>query len=434
MQLPDRRPPGPMRILHVINMGVTCGGAERLVAGLAAVQRAGGHAVRVLSSDRSGGGVPFSDVTWAQPARPGIAARLTGMLRNPAARAALAEQIRTWHPDVVHLHTVGLLAPTSLRELRATPTVLTVHGPELFVRSSARWCLPAGYFRAGAPRTLTWWGWLVLQFHALLVGPLWRRELRVVDLHLAPSRYLNTLLARDLRPTRVVPNGMTAADPPEVTRRDDGVTRIVFAGRLERFKGAQVLVDAVPHLLATHPGARFVICGAGPMRADLRRQVDRLGVGHAVELTGWLDPLQVHRRIAEADIVVVPSMWPEAFGLTCLEAFAAGVPVVASALGALPELVRPDVTGLLVPPQEPGALATALDRLIADPALRRRLGDNGRECATAYGMESHSTAVLDAYTEVVRRARTDRRGADRHRHRARRRLPAIVHRVRRVAP
>jgi glycosyltransferase involved in cell wall biosynthesis len=433
MQLPDRRPPEPMRILHVINMGVTCGGAERLVAGLAAAQRAGGHAVRVLASDRSGGGVPFSDVTWAQPASPGIAARLTGMVRNPAARAALAEQLRTWRPDVVHLHTVGLLSPTSLRELRATPTVLTVHGPELFVRSSARWCLPADYFRAGAPRTLTWWGWLALQFYAVLIGPLWRRELRVVDLHLAPSRYLEALLARDFRPTRVVPNGMTAADPV-VTQGADGRTRVVFAGRLERFKGAQVLVDAVPYLLESHPDARFVICGAGPMLAALRSQVERLGVGHAVELTGWLDPSQVHRRIAEADIVVVPSIWPEAFGLTCIEAFAAGAPVVASSVGALPELVRPDVTGLLVPPQDARALAAALDRLISDPALRRRLGDNGRTCAAAYGMQAHSIAVLDAYTEAVRRSGLDRRGADRRGHRAPRRLPAIIHRALRVAP
>ena len=433
MLLPDRRPPGPMRILHVINMGVTCGGAERLVAGLAAAQRAGGHAVRVLSSDRSGGGVPFSDVTWVQPEAGGIAARLTGMVRNPAARAALAEQVRTWRPDVVHLHTVGLLSPTSLRELRATPTVLTVHGPELFVRSSARWCLPAGYFRTGAPRTLTWWGWLVLQFYAVLVGPLWRRELSVVDVHLAPSRYLNTLLARDFRPTRVVPNGITAANPV-VTRGDDGGIRVVFAGRLERFKGAQVLVDAVPRLLGLHPGARFVICGAGPMLTDLRRQVDRLGVGHAVELTGWLDPSEVHRRIAEADIVVVPSMWPEAFGLTCLEAFAAGVPIVASAVGALPELVRPGVTGSLVPPQDPHALAAALDELIADPALRRRLGDNARECAAGYDMETHRSGVLDAYTEAVRRAGTDRRRADRQGHRARRRVPATIHRAPRVTP
>jgi glycosyltransferase involved in cell wall biosynthesis/O-antigen/teichoic acid export membrane protein len=389
-------PARPLRILHVINMGVICGGAERLVAELVDVQRADGHAVRVLSSDRPGSGVPFGDVTWAQPEQPGIGDRLVGMVRNPAARAALAEQVTSWQPDVVHLHTIGLLSPSSLSVLRDVPTVLTLHGPELFLRSTERWCMPARHFRADAPNTPTWRGWLVLLFFTLLAGPLWRRRLRVVDVHLAPSDYLGGLVARDFRPTRVVPNGFT---PVAVARRasTDGTTRVVFAGRLEHFKGPQIFLDAVARLARTHPHARFTVCGAGPMLDDLTALIDRHGIGHLVELTGWLPSEQVQHRIADADIVVVPSVWPEAFGLTCLEAFAAGTPVVASAIGALPELVETDVTGLLVPPGDPQALAAALDRLLADPQLRTRLGENGRARSAAYGIRAHGDAVDRAY-------------------------------------
>jgi glycosyltransferase involved in cell wall biosynthesis/O-antigen/teichoic acid export membrane protein len=390
----------PMRVLHVINMGVTCGGAERLVAELAAAQRADGHTVRVLSSDRAGGGVPFSDVTWAEPARTGLWHRVTGMFTNPAARAALDAEVTTWQPDVVHLHTIGLLAPSSLRVLRDTPTVLTVHGPELFLRSTERWCMPAGYFRPGKPCTLNWRGRLAMLFFTLLAGPLWRRSLRVVDVYLAPSRYLETLLLRDFRPTRVVPNGYVTRPPARATRADGGIT-VVFAGRLEHFKGPWILLDAVPSLLEAHPEVRFTICGAGPILDELTRRVETLGLGHAVELTGWLDPAEVHSRIAGADVVVVPSVWPEAFGLTCLEAFAAGKPVVASAIGALPELVETEVTGLLVPPRDTPALAAALERLLGDPALRRRLGDSGRDRSAAYGIEAHRTAVHDAYGVAI---------------------------------
>src|SRR5204863_257782 len=82
-------PPRPLRILHVINLGTTCGGAERLVAELAAAQRAAGQEVRVLSSDLPGGGVRFNDATWEQPTRGRLWQRLAGQVSNPAARAAL---------------------------------------------------------------------------------------------------------------------------------------------------------------------------------------------------------------------------------------------------------------------------------------------------------------------------------------------------------
>jgi glycosyltransferase involved in cell wall biosynthesis/O-antigen/teichoic acid export membrane protein len=395
-----------MRILHVINMGSTCGGAERLVAELVAAQRTAGHEVRVLSSDRSGGGVPFSDATWAQPARTGLWRRIAGMLRNPAARTALAGQLAQWQPDVVHLHTIGLLSPMTLRVLRETPTVLTMHGPELFLRSTERWCMPADHFRPGSACTLTWRGRLALAFISGIAGPVWRRQLKVVDVYLAPSRYLQSLLARDFSPTRVVPNGFAPAAPQDPGpghggRHRDG-SRVVFAGRLEHFKGPQVFLDAVPALLAAHPDTTFTICGAGPMLDQLRERVVQLGVGQAVELTGWLDPREIRRRIAGADIVVVPSVWPEAFGLTCLEAFSAGTPVVASAIGALPELVESDVTGLLVPPGDGAALTASVGRLLAEPQTRQRLGAAGLERSAAYGIEAHRAAVQDAYTEAVR--------------------------------
>lgn len=393
-----------MRILHVINMGSTCGGAERLVADLVAAQRTAGHEVRVLSSDRDGGGVPFSDATWAQPARTGLWRRIAGMLRNPAARTALAGQLTRWQPDVVHLHTIGLLSPMTLRVLRETPTVLTVHGPELFLRSTERWCLPTNHFRPGSLCTLSWRGRVALAFFSGIAGPVWRRQLKVVDVHLAPSRYVESLLARDFSPTRVVPNGFAPAVPqdPGPAERHGGGPRIVFAGRLEHFKGPQVILDAVPAVLAAHPDTTFTICGAGPMLDQLRERITRLGVGQAVELTGWLDPQQVRRRIAGADLVVVPSVWPEAFGLTCLEAFSTGTPVVASAIGALPELVEHDVTGLLVPPGDGEALTAALCRLLAEPQTRRRLGVAGLERSAAYGIEAHRAAVQDAYTEAAR--------------------------------
>jgi glycosyltransferase involved in cell wall biosynthesis len=379
-----------MRILHVINLGSACGGAERLAAELVAAQRVAGHDVRVLSSDRAAAGPRFSDVTWPQPGPGRVWGRLAGLFRNPRARAALGAELRDRRPDVVHLHTVGMLAPASLAELRGVPTVLTVHGPELFVRGTERWCVPAG----GAAR------WPALALYRGVVGPVWRRALRVVDVHVAPSAHLAGLLARDFAPVRVVPNGFTPVPTAPVP---PGGPSVVFAGRLDRIKGPQVLLAAVPEIVARHPGVRVTFCGDGPAAVELRATADRLGVAEAVELTGWLGPAEVRRRIAAADLLVVPSLAPEAFGLSCLEAFAAGTPVVAAAVGALPELVEPGVTGALVAPGDPAALAAAVGDLLADPRARARLGAAARDRSVAYRLDAHAAALDLAYAAAIHR-------------------------------
>src|SRR5690349_19162964 len=287
--------PRSLRILHVINMSTTCGGAERLLADLVVTQRAAGHQARVLASDRPGSGRGYADVTWHQPAGVPLRRRLDGLVRNRFARDAVAAELARWQPDVVHLHTVGMIAPATLGLLRDTPTVLTVHGPEPFVRTTERWCLPLDHFQDDDGAVLNGRGRLVTAMYRTIVGPLWRHRLRVVDQFVAPSAYLGKVMARDFQPVMVVPNGVVPPAPPVAERAPHAEPSIVFVGRLEHFKGPQVLLDAVPAVLAAHPGTRFTFCGAGPMTERLRERIGRLGVGHAVELVGWLDAADVQR-------------------------------------------------------------------------------------------------------------------------------------------
>ncbi len=379
-----------MRILHVIDMGAACGGAERLVAGLVATQRAAGHEVCVLSSDLPASGDRFSDVSWHRvDPSVSVRTRISRQLRNPEAHAALAGLVERWHPDVVHLHTILLMTPGSLHALHRTPTVQTIHGPELYVRASARWCLPPRYFHHDEALehrlALTWRGRLALAGAHWLLAPLWRRALRVVDIRTAPSAFQAGLVAPDLGPTVVVPNGIARPDPAGYA-----------AGR-----------PAGPP-----PGPR-TICGSGSREPWLRRMVADLSLTSAVALVGWLGEHELARRLATADVVVVPSLWPEAFALSCLEALSVGTPVVAAAVGALPDLVRDGQTGLLVPPGDAAALAAAVCRLLADGPLRRRLGEAGRRLAAGYTLSAHAAAVQAVYADAISRqvARGGRRAA-----------------------
>jgi glycosyltransferase involved in cell wall biosynthesis len=394
-----------VRILHVIDMGTTCGGAERLVAGLAAAQRALGHQVRVLSTDLPGNGAVFSDVRWPYTLPSGMLRRAVRQFRNPAARAALAAQVRDWRPDVVHLHTITLIAPSSVRSLARTPTVLTLHGPEPYLRRMVRWSMPDRYFRPSAVLRdrLNHRGRVAMLALQWVIGPRWRRALRRVDVVTAPSAYLAGMAAPDFRDVRVVPNGGGVAGRTDLPPSGAG-PGLLFSGRLEEFKGVQVLLAAMPAVLAEHPTARLVVCGRGPTEPELRRMTDTLGVGAAVEFAGWLDAGGLAARLAAAQIVVVPSLWPEAFGLTCLEALTSGRAVVAADLGGLPDLVRDGETGLLVPPGDSVALAAAVNRLAADEPLRRRLGRAGRALAAGYTVDRHAGAVLDVYRQALARS------------------------------
>ncbi|MBN1885812.1 MAG: glycosyltransferase family 4 protein [Candidatus Krumholzibacteriota bacterium] len=152
---------------------------------------------------------------------------------------------------------------------------------------------------------------------------------------------------------------------------------IVYAGRLAPSKGVDVLVRAIPDVVAAHPETTFEIAGDGPERAALERLADSLGVPGACRFHGAVSIDRVYELMAAAAVQVSPSIH-EAFGLVNLEAHAVGTPVVASDTGGIPAVVADGETGLLVPPGDPAALAAAVNRLLGDDALREQMGRAAR--------------------------------------------------------
>jgi len=172
--------------------------------------------------------------------------------------------------------------------------------------------------------------------------------------------------------------------------------RVVFAGRVVLPKGIAVLIRA-----ARAVDAEFVVCGDGWRLEQMRKLARRLGVERRIRFTGWLGGEALARELAEASVVAVPSIWPEPFGLVGIEAFAAGRPVVASATGGMRDWLEDGVNGLSVKPGDPGALAHALNELLADPARQQSMGAAGRQmAATRFSSERHVSSLLDAYAQA----------------------------------
>jgi glycosyltransferase involved in cell wall biosynthesis len=168
---------------------------------------------------------------------------------------------------------------------------------------------------------------------------------------------------------------------------------VLYAGKRSIGKGTPVLLEALDRIAGAVPGTRFVLAGKGDMAVATRPDLHVLGVILQPEL------FALYRA---ADVIVVPSIWPEPLSRVLLEAMRMGRPVVATAVGGSPEAVEHGVTGLLVPRQDPEALAEATVELLLDPARRARMGAAAAERArSVFDEDRLVAALLEVYREVA---------------------------------
>jgi glycosyltransferase involved in cell wall biosynthesis len=248
---------------------------------------------------------------------------------------------------------------------------------------------------------------LYVELQAKWRPPLMLRPLRRI---IAVSDEVRARYAEELRvPPRqlaVVRNGITV---PRVVRPPDPVLRaelvrgrpdyvVLTPARLHDQKGHKFLLAAAAQV----PDATFVLAGDGPLRAELEAQARELGIAERCVFLGHRS--DVPDLLAAADLLVLPSLW-EGLPISVLEAMAAQRPVVATAIGGTDEAVTHEAGGLLVPPCDVDALASAIRRLRADPALAHRLAVAGRERAEReFSSEVMAANVMRVYDEVMREA------------------------------
>jgi len=213
-----------------------------------------------------------------------------------------------------------------------------------------------------------------------------RRAARI----LIPSESLQSLAVRwGIDPSRIAVLPNPVGRPPELATRAelrrrhgfDGPT-LVFAGRLSVQKAVDVALEALTRL----DGMQLVLAGDGPDAQKLRELAHELGLDGRARFLGPQPRETVFELLRAADAVVLSSKW-ENFPHVLVEALAVGTPVVSTATGGVTEIVRDEVNGLLVAPEDPDALAAAIRRLLADDGLQARLGAAGPDSVQAFSPE-----------------------------------------------
>jgi glycosyltransferase involved in cell wall biosynthesis len=300
---------------------------------------------------------------------PAMGFQLAGML------AALRRLRREgWVPDVVHAHVYQAGLPALALGRRAgAPVVITEHYTG-FERG-----LVTGYDRLIARTAFQ---------SADLVAP--------VSSYLA--RYV-TEIAPKAR-VRVLPNVVDTGvfRPPAQLREPGEGLRLLTVGALADKKGQSYLIEAMARLDPAR-NATLDIVGGGPLRAELEALAARLGLADRVRLRGELPKEQVAQLMRESDVFVLPSIY-ETFGCVLIEAMASGLPVVATAVGGVPEVVL-DGEGRLVEPRDPDALAQAIEATLTQETMERRAAQAERT-AERYGYPAFAQVWTEAYATLPR--------------------------------
>jgi phosphatidylinositol alpha-mannosyltransferase len=205
---------------------------------------------------------------------------------------------------------------------------------------------------------------------------------------------------------RVVPNGIDyqrfSAPRPRLERFADGALNVLFVGRLEKRKGLSYLLRAWGRVHAEFPSARLIVVGGG---SGLKHYSKFVGSASPLNIffTGQVSDDELTAYYHTADLFCAPSTGQESFGIILLEAMAAGRAIVTTSISGYTEVITHDKEGLLVAPKDSEALAAAIIHVLADGALRARLGSRGQQTAQRYAWARVADEVLDYYTETVHR-------------------------------
>jgi glycosyltransferase involved in cell wall biosynthesis len=391
------------------------GGAELIAHKQAKLLQQMGHDVRVFSGRLGGGWFRTHRVTRESRdfriTRVSLSAQdISGTswdFTSPDIRHAFRRTLDEFSPDVVHFHNIVGLSLGMIDECyrRRTPTVMTLHDywgicfKNTLLKNNGAICKQGGLACLDCREMLA--GRLSLpspvrNAHILLA-------LRQIDRLVTPSRYVAAQYAANGVPhdkITVIQNGIDVENFAPGRRQTAELT-LGFIGHLGKHKGLDVLLHALSLMDASR--VRLLVVGTGEDASWFQAFCRERGLDPYVTFYGHVENHRIATIYQQIDVLVVPSVWPENSPVTITEAMASGIPVIASDVGGIGELVEDGVTGYLIPLRDSLAIAERIGRFLARPELLKAMGERALAKIQAYPMHRQVERIVDVYRQVIAR-------------------------------
>ena len=394
-----------MKILLVNDYGIPQGGAEIQMFRLRQLLREKGHDARIFTSSvQNGNFINSADYHCL-----GTVSSFRTLLQtfNPWAYFKLKKVLREFRPDIVHVKIfLTQLSPTIMPLLRDVPSILHVAWYRPICPTGTK-LLPDGGICTVRPGIscyrygcLPMRDWVPLMIQLRLFRQ-WRSAFNTI---LANSESVrDTLLLNGIDGVEVLHYGIPGRPVSPSLLLE--IPTVVYAGRLVREKGVDILLRAFAKTTERLPSARLLIAGDGPKRNELKLLISDLNIASKTTLCGHLSQTELDNILGRAWVRAVPSVWAEPFGITVVEAMMRGTAVVASDSGGPREIIENGKSGFLVPPGDVDALAGKLLLLLSDRNLSETLGRAGRSISESrFSEELFLGKLLDIYERLLVRA------------------------------
>lgn len=389
------------RILILHDYAGRRGGAEIIAQDLRTQLRERGHDARLLSSDAD----PYDETEAPDYLCHGEAGHLRALTEtvNLSAYSKLRSALSDFQPDIVHIFMfLTQLSPVVLALLKDVPTVVDINTYRPICPSGTRWIPDRGLctLRAGdACRRAGCFSAIGMAPRRLQMSLL-QRYRGHIDMTVAPSHAMAEILeANDWGVDRVLPYGVPDTGPPE---ERCATPLFGYAGRLVSEKGVAWLLTAFARAFGSSSAARLLVIGDGPERAALEALAGRLQIAHAVDFLGHRSRSETQSLLRPVWAQIIPSLWPEPFGLVTAEAMMRGSAVIVSDQGASREIVDDERAGFVVPANDVDRLSKALAALAQSPDRALAMGDAARTLAKQrYCADKWFNAYLAIYDDLL---------------------------------
>jgi len=380
-----------MKILRIVSSGYEQGGAENGIILSNVILRMHGHIVKIVSGNDRPDLDHYSDYEFAGVPSSGIRKVINAAFNFDAYRVT-KKVLADFEPNVVLLHTMSQPTAAVLFLLKKYPTVLFVHGPEIFTKSLLPWYLLKSDYKHGSYEIndLTFIGYLKYCYFRYVCGFFYKLGLRNVNKIVALSSYTKNFLQKEGFSVTYLPNG---AKLLKVTPIKFEKKILLYAGRLEKYKGIDTLIFAMPEIIQVIPDTYLHIAGEGTYSKELKALVKKLKLENSVKFLGHLNQKEMAKAYKDCSIFTLPSIWPETFGKVGIEAMSVGRPVIASRVGCISEWLIDGKTGYLVSPGNSSEIADKVIKLFSNKKLLTLMAKNAGQQAKNFSIEKHTNQI-----------------------------------------